>query len=667
MYGQDEMVNILTEWRSSDLFNHTLGGASLNGSMDILDKEPNDSYQTFNTWLLFGDPSMLIRTDIPTEMGVTVDPGVLMLGMTEAQISVDADYAIATLSMEGEVIASGRIVDGQGTLTFPALTAPGMAQLVVIGYNKVTSVTNVEVVPAEGAYITVNNYAINANQANYGEDVDLSVNVKNVGVETASNMTATLTTENEYVEILAGEATIAEVNPDEIVTVEGFRFHVAENVPDGTVAQFFLNVTDGTNEWQGKFSINLHAPVIALDALIIAEDQVTFTFANHGSAPFNGGTLTITSCSPELVFENETITLEDVVEAGTAIDLASNYTVAETVPAASSFQVAYTFTSGSFVEEGIFTIAYQVIEETFESGVFGEGWTFSTNNAWAIVDGGVKGTKCAKSMNNGIHSTDYSMTLTVDVLAEGDMTFMYKVSSENNYDKFFFYYDGISQNPDGWSGTTMAGFEMYTKPVTVGTHTFKWEYHKDGSVSSGDDCVLIDDIKFPIVNEYIFLAPATDLMAEVSGSDVTLTWTASADATQYVIKRNGETIATVAETSYIDQLPRDGIYTYAVSAANDNGALSAPVVATVEAIFDDAAETQESLISIYPNPAKDVLNIVAGNNSIEYSLYNGMGQVVANGTATGTQQIDCSKMSKGIYFLHLNTGANAMVEKVVVK
>ena len=156
-------------------------------------------------------------------------------------------------------------------------------------------------------------------------------------------------------------------------------------------------------------------------------------------------------------------------------------------------------------------------------------------------------------------------------------------------------------------------------------------------------------------------------MAEVVGSDVTLTWTASDDATQYVIKRNGETIATVTETSYIDQLPKDGIYTYAVYASNENGSLSAPVVATVEAIFDDAAENQESLISIYPNPAKDVLNIVAGNNSIEFSLYNGMGQEVAAGTAQGIQQINVSNMTKGVYFLRVTSGTQVAIQKVVVE
>ena len=186
MYGQDEMVDILCrrEAHASEPFNHTIGGASLNGSMYVLDMAPGDSYQTFNTWLLFGDPSALFRTDIPSSMNVTTSPSVLMLGMTDLQINAEADYAIATLSMNGEVIASDKVIDGQCTLTFPGLSEVGMADLVIVGFNKETYVGQIEVVPAEGAYIAVDTYSMNVEQANYGETIDMSIDVKNVGVET---------------------------------------------------------------------------------------------------------------------------------------------------------------------------------------------------------------------------------------------------------------------------------------------------------------------------------------------------------------------------------------------------------------------------------------------------------------------------------------------------
>ena len=39
----------------------------------------------------------------------------------------------------------------------------------------------------------------------------------------------------------------------------------------------------------------------------------------------------------------------------------------------------------------------------------------------------------------------------------------------------------------------------------------------------------------------------------------------------------------------------------------------------------------------------------------------------ANGKANGIEQINVSDMAKGIYFLHITTGTQVRVEKVVVK
>ena len=662
MYGQDEMVDILCEEKSSDLFNHTIGGASLNGSMYVLDMAPGDSYQTFNTWLLFGDPSALMRTDIPSAMNVTAAPSVLMLDMTELELTVDADYAIATLSLNGEIIASERVVNGQCTMQFPALSNVGDADLVIVGFNKETYMSTIEVVPAEGAYVTVNDYTMSA-PANYGETLDMSVEVKNIGVETANNIDVTISTENEYLTILSANGSVASIEAGATATIEGFQFEVASNVPDGTRAQVDVNMTDGTNVWMGKMMIELHAPVIEMESLNYNDTLVSFSVANNGSAPFYGGQLILSSCSPDLTFDPESFTTEEIVEGGYSIAFNANYSFGPDVEPGTTFEVAYTFTSGDFTISDVFVLSYGAIMEDFETGVFGENWTFSQANAWTIVDGGTKGTKCAKSMNEGLHSTDYSMTLTVNVLAAGELTFAYKVSSESNWDKLHFFMD--NQEKGVWSGTI--DWTEFTQPVSVGTHTFKWSYTKDSSVSSGSDCAWVDDIIFPPTNVLVFLAPAEDLVAELlDEGNVILNWTASADADNYVVKRNDEVIATVTETTYNDVLPKDGTYTYAVYAAKESGQLSIPVTAIVTAVFDEVIENEDAPISVYPNPANSMLSIASAERC-DYRLINSTGQEVAIGSVQGLKQINVSDLPRGVYFLHLTTGTKAMTEKIVVK
>ena len=660
MYGQDEMIDILTEWHSADQYNHTLGGASLNGAMYILDAAPSDNGSTQSTWILFGDPSCVVRTDNPTDMGVTASPSVLMLGMDEVTISANADYAVATLSMNGEILATGKLVNGQCTLTFPALNNVGNADLVVMGYNKVTYIGTIEVVPAEGAYITVNDYAMSG-PANYGETVDMSVEVKNVGVETANNIAVTLSTENEYITITSAQGSVASLSAGATATVEGFQFEVAADAPDGAIAQIDATMTDGTDTWTGKIMTVLHAPIVTTESVVISNTNVAFTFKNNGSAPFYGGELYITSCSPDLVFTPDTYTFTEAVPGGESITLTSEYTVDPSIEPGSTFEVAYDMTSGMFNLDGSFVISYGAIQEDFESGVFGEGWTFSQTNAWTIVNGGTKGAKCAKSTNNGISNSDYSATLTVDVLAAGNLTFMYKVSSETNYDKLHFYMD--NQEKGVWSGA--GSWEQFTQPVTVGQHTFKWSYTKDSSVNSNDDCAYIDDIVFPPTHVYTFIAPATDLEAAVDGHNVTLTWTGSADAVEYVVKRDSETIATVTATEATDYIEVGGTYKYQVFAVDANGAMSAPATTMVNVEFT-GVEENEVIFGVYPNPAESVLNINA-NAAFEYQMINSVGQVVMSGVANGNVELNVSDLNNGVYFLKVVANGNSQIEKVVIK
>ena len=81
----------------------------------------------------------------------------------------------------------------------------------------------------------------------------------------------------------------------------------------------------------------------------------------------------------------------------------------------------------------------------------------------------------------------------IDVIANGDISFMKKVSSEDSYDFLRFYID--NQLKGEWSGEVSWSAETFS--VTTGMHTFRWVYDKDGSVSDGYDASWVDYILFP--------------------------------------------------------------------------------------------------------------------------------------------------------------------------
>jgi len=173
----------------------------------------------------------------------------------------------------------------------------------------------------------------------------------------------------------------------------------------------------------------------------------------------------------------------------------------------------------------------QVIED-FESGDFSSmPWEMLGSQDWTVISSNpYEGTYCSKS--GAIGNSQYTeMSLTLDVNAAADITFYYKVSSESGWDYLRFYIDGVKK--DEWSGEV--GWTQASYAVAAGNRTFSWEYYKDGSWSSGDDCAWIDKIVFPPVTlpapEIITqsLPDWTEGMAyshqmEANGGTGTLTW-----------------------------------------------------------------------------------------------------------------------------------------------
>ena len=158
--------------------------------------------------------------------------------------------------------------------------------------------------------------------------------------------------------------------------------------------------------------------------------------------------------------------------------------------------------------------------------------------------------------------------------------------------------------------------------------------------------------------------PVENLIAEVEIGRITLTWDAPEGATNYIISRNGIEIAQTVEPTYVDELFNEFFYTYCVVAEYADG-FSVPECIVVKS--DLGVDENEIKFAIYPNPANDILYINGGNTEYSYEMYNGMGQMVAKGFANGTEQINVSGMTKGVYFLRFTSGTQVLVEKVVVK
>ena len=95
------------------------------------------------------------------------------------------------------------------------------------------------------------------------------------------------------------------------------------------------------------------------------------------------------------------------------------------------------------------------------------------------------------SARSGAISDNGTTTLKTTVQGKGTLSFKWKTSSEQNYDKLNLYVDGSLIT--SISGST--NWAAYTRTITAeGSHMVEWRYTKDGSVSSGSDCGWVDDV-----------------------------------------------------------------------------------------------------------------------------------------------------------------------------
>ena len=148
------------------------------------------------------------------------------------------------------------------------------------------------------------------------------------------------------------------------------------------------------------------------------------------------------------------------------------------------------------VNENNTVVDFELTESTaisFETGTFGQGWTFGGNANWTI-DGtnAWDGQYSAKSGNIG-NSQTTQMMITKEAATAGTISFYVKVSSEQDYDYLKFYIDNQLKNQ--WSGNV--AWTEVSYDVFAGNHTYKWVYEKDVYVVSGSDCGWVDYIIFP--------------------------------------------------------------------------------------------------------------------------------------------------------------------------
>jgi len=138
MDAQDEMMDLLVE-SYVDNVKHTIGGIHANGCMHMNDQYGTGGYSETDTWHVFGDPSIQIRTKIPAEMTVH-HSGSISYGTTTYNVEVeDIKNALCAISFENVLLGYG-LTDDTGNAVielFEPFSGEEEVDLVVTAYNTI--------------------------------------------------------------------------------------------------------------------------------------------------------------------------------------------------------------------------------------------------------------------------------------------------------------------------------------------------------------------------------------------------------------------------------------------------------------------------------------------------------------------------------------------------
>jgi hypothetical protein len=145
MRGQDEMVDILVETYPNNI-KRTFGGICMNGCMNMNDVYGSAGYSMTDTWTIFGDPSLMVRTATSASMTVSHSP-VIAFGTGQIAIACDQEGARVAISDDYQLLGAGMVNGGSVNVSFSPYNAEDTLTVTVTAFNCIPSISNVLIMP----------------------------------------------------------------------------------------------------------------------------------------------------------------------------------------------------------------------------------------------------------------------------------------------------------------------------------------------------------------------------------------------------------------------------------------------------------------------------------------------------------------------------------------
>lgn len=277
MYAQDEVVDLLCAVEKT-----TFGGLCYNGSCYMIDEVGSGGVSMYNTWHIFGDPSVQVRTDTPAPLTVNHE-SVILFNFTSFDVEVvGVEGALCALYHDG-VLYGSAYTASDGTVTIPIgveLPIGEQITLTVTSFNAETYTDNIQVITPDGPYIVYDGNTVsdalgnNDGVINCGETILLGIQLKNIGPDTAFNVAANLTCGDANITVTDGYESYGTIegNDGTKYLADVFEFEVAPDAPDEYTVTFDVEITGTARDtWYGSFNLDISSPIVGFVSVSISD------------------------------------------------------------------------------------------------------------------------------------------------------------------------------------------------------------------------------------------------------------------------------------------------------------------------------------------------------------------------------------------------------------
>ncbi|MBR4391890.1 MAG: T9SS type A sorting domain-containing protein [Bacteroidales bacterium] len=657
MYGQDEMVDVLVESYQNHI-KRTLGGTSFDGNMKIIDQygaNNSAAMGTYMCWILFGDPTLTLRNDVPADMGISHAPA-LPIGATSFVVNAtNGDGARATLTLNGEIMGSAVIANGTATIEFETPTQIAQATLTVFGYNKITYIGTVNIVSggdegpvevnvtassniiAKGASATLNAQATGGNwYFTYSWSPSESLSQSNVQSPIATPTTTTTYTCNVVSgsHSSADSCTITVVCPPNNVTATA----------TGNSIQLQWDAANPAD----SYKVYRNSVLIAQN---LTETSYTDSNLNPGSYSYRIVTVYQGIESPKSNASAATVTAPLSVTANAnpaVIPSGSSTTLTATVTGGSNLTYSWTPIAGLSNPHAATTMATPLTTTTYTITVSGNGETATAETTVQVI------TQPVGLTANLVPDADNIVTLTWEPVSQAD------------------YYNVYHNNTLAASNLTETQYTSTT--LENGNHCFTVTAVFQGveSPASETACVEISTC-IPPKNFQAFYYWNDDEFG------TRLIWEKDASVNmslnRYYIYRGTdpdhlEIIASQVNVpfnyhyEYADEYVLPGEYYYMIGAnyGNDIECYSEILAVLVTGIGEESRGME-----VYPNPTHGNITVNAAKDS-EIRILNSLGQTIYCSIMKDERlSLDLAPFGNGLYMIMIQSEQGISVKKVIVE